>query len=117
MVHLRSGSGWDIPVLLTDAARDVGTDAVVDALTRHRTFVAADAERGPRAAQRRTGELVDILDEELRRRLERGLQAAPDGLERLLESVRTGTVDPYTAALRILGDAAALEGLVRERKV
>jgi LAO/AO transport system kinase len=115
MLHLRPPSPWSIPVLATEATRGTGVDAVADALARHRTFVNDDPDRASRAAARRAGEVIDILDEEVRRRLEAGLIADANGLGALVESVRRGSVDPYSAALRILGDDAALAMLVRER--
>jgi len=115
MLHLRPPSPWTIPVLPTEAVRGTGVDAVLEALERHRGFVSSDAERAGRAAARRAADTIDIVDEEVRRRLEAGLVADPNGLGALLESVRRGAVDPYTAALRILGDDAALTNLVRER--
>jgi LAO/AO transport system kinase len=115
MLHLRPASSWEIPVLLTEAATDVGVDAVLEALDRHRAFLAADSDRARRERQRREGELLDILDEELRRRLERGLGGATNGLAPLLDAVRGGEVDPYTAALRILEDAPTLESLIGRR--
>jgi LAO/AO transport system kinase len=115
MLHLRPPSPWAIPVLPTEAVRGTGVDAVLEALERHREFVSGDAERAGRAAARRAADTIDIVDEEVRRRLEAGLVADPNGLGALLESVRRGAVDPYSAALRILGDDAALTNLVRER--
>jgi LAO/AO transport system kinase len=115
MLHLRTASPWSIPVLLTQAEAGVGMEALLAALEQHRAFVAADADRARRDRVRREGELVDILDEELRRRLERGLGGAPNGIAPLVEAVRGGDVDPYTAALRILEDARTLEGLLGRR--
>jgi len=115
MLHLRPASAWAIPVLPTTASLGTGVDAVLAALQDHRTFVAGDPDRPARAAGRRAGELVDILEEEMRRRLEAGLLADQNGLGALLESVRSGHVDPYSAALRILQDDDALAALVRER--
>ena len=115
MLHLRPSSPWAIPVLPTEAVRGTGVDAVLEALERHRGFVSSDAERAGRAAARRAADTIDIVDEEVRRRLEAGLGADANGLGALLESVRQGAVDPYSAALRILGDDAALTKLVRER--
>ena len=112
MLHLRAPSGWDVPVLSAQAANDVGIDAVLEALGRHRAFLATDPAAADRARERREGELLDILDEELRRRLERGLGAAADGVRPLLDAVRAGDVDPYSAALRILEDSPTLEALV-----
>ena len=128
MLHLRPAGTWSIPVLLTQAAADVGVDAVVAALDGHRAALVADPERTGREAARREGELLDILDEEVRRRLARGLLAAratmsrgdaagnrADGVTALVASVREGQVDPYTAALRILEDASTLERLLERR--
>src|SRR5262249_17941659 len=114
MLHLRPPSAWTIPVLATEATRGTGVDEVLDALVRHRTSLTGDPGRAGQAAARRAGELIDILEEEVRRRLEAGLVADPNGLGALVESVRRGAVDPYSAALRILGDDAALATLVRE---
>src|SRR3989454_1031816 len=115
MLPLRPPAAWSIPVLLTQAASDGGTAAVLDALEQHRAFLAAAPERAHRQRARREGELIDILDEELRRRLERGLGTAPDGVGPLLEAVRGGDLDPYTAAQRILEDRATLERLLGRR--
>jgi LAO/AO transport system kinase len=115
MLHLRPPSPWAIPVLATESVRGTGVDAVLDALERHRVFVSSDPARAGRAAARRAADTIDIIDEEVRRRLEAGLVADPNGLGALLESVRRGAVDPYSAALRILGDDATLTNLVRER--
>jgi len=115
MVQLRPGATWHIPVLLTEAAADVGTEEVLAVLERHRASVAGDPDRARRQRLRREDELLDILDEELRRRLERGLGADSDGIRPLLDAVRGGELDPYSAALRILEDAPTLEGLIGRR--
>jgi LAO/AO transport system kinase len=114
MLHLRPPSPWAIPVLPTTASTGAGVDQVVAALERHRGFVADDAERAERAAARRSGELLDILEEEMRRRLQAWLSADRDGVAALVASVRSGEVDPYSAALRVLADREALVALVRE---
>src|SRR6516162_5331809 len=111
MLHLRPASPWTVPVLLTQAATGVGTDAVRDAIAAHRSALDAVGGRAARDAARRQTELVDILDEELRRRLEAGVGGALDGVGVLVEQVRSGAVDPYSAALRILADHGALEAL------
>jgi LAO/AO transport system kinase len=115
MLQLRQPATWAVPVLLTQAATDVGTEAVMDALERHRETLAADATRAERERERREQELVDILDEEVSRRVHRNLDADADGRAGLIEAVRAGTMDPYTAALRILDDAATVEQLLTRR--
>src|SRR5947199_6194318 len=61
MLHLHAASSWEIPVLPTVAAADVGLDAFLEALDRHREFLATDTDRARRQRERREGELVDIL--------------------------------------------------------
>src|SRR5262245_17475643 len=112
MLHLRPASSWTVPVLLTQATTDTGVGAVVENLAAHRVALAAAPDRSLRARTRRESELLDILDEELRRRLARGLGTVKDGLGPLLDAVRGGTVDPYSAATRILSDGATLDRLL-----
>jgi LAO/AO transport system kinase len=115
MLHLRPESPWRIPVLLTTATAERGLGELLDALARHRDHARVAGDRARRERERRESELLDVLDEEVRRRLERGLDAGPNGVAALLEAVRGGDVDPYTAALRILDDAPTLEGLLGKR--
>jgi LAO/AO transport system kinase len=112
MLALRPAASWTVPVLRTQARDDVGTPALVEAIEQHRATAApaSDAE-----ARRRIGEVVDIIDEELTRRVRDGVGAAADGLGPLLASVRAGTLDPYSAAVRILADPSALAALVGRR--
>jgi len=115
MLHLKPEAPWSIPVLLTQASAGVGTEAVREVLLAHRRYLAGAGERAARDAARREVELVDILDEELRRRVEAGLADAVDGVGTLVEQVRAGAVDPYSAALRILADGTALATLTGRR--
>jgi putative protein kinase ArgK-like GTPase of G3E family len=77
-------------------------------------WLAADEGRAERERERREQELIDVLDEEVARRVHRNMEAeASDGRAGLIEKVRAGTMDPYTAALTILDDAAAVDRLTR----
>ena len=114
MLQLRPSAAWTVPVLLTQAATDVGTDEVMEALAKRQAWLAADEGREERERVRREQELIDVLDEEVARRVHRNLEAAgADGRAGLIEKVRAGTMDPYTAALTILDDAAAVDRLTR----
>jgi LAO/AO transport system kinase len=115
MLHLRPETAWKIPVLLTTATAEQGVPELLAALDRHRQLAQSPGERARRARGRREDELVDVLDEELRRRLEQNLGSAADGVRALLEAVRGGSVDPYSAALRILDDTPTLERLLGKR--
>ena len=114
MLHLRSPSPWTIPVLLTQAVTDTGIAELVSALDAHRAFALTDAARTDRDTRRREDELLDILDEELHRRLARGLGAGDDGMASLLADVRAGKLDPYSAAVRLLENGATLAAMVQK---
>jgi len=114
MIQLRPPSAWTVSVLLTQAATDVGTDEVMEALAKRQAWLAADAGRQNRERERREQELIDVLDEEVARRVHHNLaDETSDGRAGLIEKVRDGTMDPYTAALTILGDPTAVSRLTR----
>jgi LAO/AO transport system kinase len=110
MLRLRGPAPWMIPVVLTEASRGRGIEELWAAIATHRVA------RGPRtrdSAEHRQGELFDILEEEMHRRVRRALtHPTADGLARLIDAVRRGTVDPYSAALEILGDGERVAALV-----
>jgi LAO/AO transport system kinase len=109
MLGMRPAAPGLAPVLRTEARRGVGTEAVVAAIDRHR------AEKGQGTvddASRRISDVLDILDEEVQRRLRTGLTAPQDGVAPVLDEVRAGTIDPYAAAVKILADPALLAQLV-----
>jgi LAO/AO transport system kinase len=108
MLQLQMTPVWEVPVLLTEAAHDRGIDEVVAALDRHAAHLAAQAA-APAAGRHREREFLEVLGEEVQARLARHLSAAPDGL---LARVRRGEVDPYSAALTVLGDPEALARLL-----
>jgi LAO/AO transport system kinase len=112
MLAMRTATPWSIPVVRTEARKGVGTEAVVQAIARHRE-TARGAKGGDEA--RRIGDVVDIIDEEVQRRLRVAFAAERDGLGPLLADVRSGAVDPYAAAVQILADPRALGALLARR--
>jgi LAO/AO transport system kinase len=107
MLGMRPATPGLAPVLRTEARRGIGTEAVVAAIDRHRAEKhTVDDE------SRRIGDVLDILDEEVQRRLHAGLSVPQDGVAPVLEAVRAGTIDPYAAAVQILADPALLSLLV-----
>jgi len=115
MLHLRPPGAWTVPVLRTQATSGAGVAALAEVLAARRAFVAADAGRPAREQAEREAELLDVLGEELRARLGRALGTGNDGVRAIVDGVRAGTTDPYSAALRLLEDPAALVRLVGGR--
>src|SRR5579885_56733 len=109
-VHLRpTGAGWRPPVVMTQAAADVGVDALVAAIGKHRDHLSQHRDAA-REAERRRREFVEILTAELDERAARALKngRAPE----VMNQVATGGINPYSAMLRLLDDPMALNELL-----
>src|SRR5262245_59895367 len=98
-------------MLLTEANRDQGIDQVMDAVEAHRAPRATPGATADALETQREHDFLAVPDTELRARLE---QAIAGDRSALLTRVRAGEVDPYTAALDVLGDDAAVRRLVRK---
>jgi len=112
MLAMRPATPWSIPVVRTEARAGVGTEAVLQALERHRETARTTAS-GEEA--QRIGDVVDIIDEEVQRRLHAAFAAGHDGVGPLLAAIRSGTVDPYAAAVQVLSDPSVLGVLLAQR--
>jgi LAO/AO transport system kinase len=109
-VHLRpAGAGWRPPVVMTQAAADVGVDALVGAIAKHRDYLREHLDP-EREAERRRREFVEILTAELEERAERALRngRAPE----MMREVGAGRVNPYSAMLKLMDDLKALGKLL-----
>jgi LAO/AO transport system kinase len=109
MLQLRPVEQWAVPVILSQANAGEGIAAVLDAIVRHSELVRG-THGDVRRDSARQAEFVAVLREEIARRLEAGLSAGvADGL---LERVRSGSIDPYTAALEIMQDERCVRALL-----
>jgi len=110
-VHLRPANGWRPPVLLTQAATDVGVDALVAAIGRHEEYL--KSHRDPaHESERRAHEFVEVLTAELEERTARALRNGAARAQAVLSEVREGSLNPYSAARRIIEDRAAMAELL-----
>src|SRR6202162_2569290 len=110
-VHLRSGEGWRAPVLLTQAAVDKGVDAVVGAIAKHGEYQREHVDAA-RESERRTREFVEVLSAELEERTARAV--ADGGAPGVLSEIRSGKLNPYSAARRIIEDRKSLLDLLHD---
>jgi LAO/AO transport system kinase len=112
-VHLRPPVGWRPLVLMTQASNDIGIDALVVAITRHGDY--QREHRDPaRDRERRTREFIKVLTSELEERTERALKNGGGGADQVLGEVREGSLNPYSAARRIIEDHSAISRLLDE---
>ena len=113
MLHLKASEGadaeWKVPVLMTQASKGEGTDALLEACLEHGAFLEG-RHGGKRLGQRARGEVLEICEEELMRRLRD--RAGEPPIATMLDAVTRGEVDPYQAALDLLGGEEALAKLI-----
>jgi GTPase len=108
-VHLRPSGGWRPPVVMTQAAADIGVDALVAAVGKHADYL--HQHRDPaRAAANRRREFLEVLTAELEERAERALAAGREA--EVMAQVGEGRVNPYAAARRLIENRDAISALL-----
>jgi LAO/AO transport system kinase len=93
---------WEVPVLATEGANDVGIGELLEAIKRHRTILGESGALERRRQRRRRGELEALLVEEFTAQVMARVRADPE-LTRALDLVSSGGLDPYSAVAQILG--------------
>jgi LAO/AO transport system kinase len=114
-VHLRPVGGWRPPVILTQAAADVGVDGVVAAIERHREYQRAHPDPA-RERERRANEFIEVLTSEIEERTMRAIKAGVDGVRGVMDQVRAGQLNPYSATRGIIQDGATVAELLGDRR-
>jgi len=98
MLQLRPREDWRVPVLLTQADQAKGLPELIEILLEHRDAARASGATAERLQAGLRSEFLDILQEEIGRRLE---EAVNDGrFDTILRELKLGDLDPYQAALR-----------------
>jgi LAO/AO transport system kinase len=99
----QAASGWDVPIVATQAHRGLGVEALYEAIQAHRRFLEESGELHRRREQHRRNELWDLVEHRVRQRLATRVRE-DSALTELVEQVMRAEVDPHTAAARILDD-------------
>lgn len=95
---------WEVPVLATQAHKDIGITELYEMIATHRRTLAATGQLTVRRRSHRRKELLDLLQHRLLQDLLAQL-AQNDTLQALVDQVQDATIDPYTAAQRILAES------------
>jgi LAO/AO transport system kinase len=112
-VHLRPPGGWRPPVVLTQAANDIGVDVLVSAIERHREYLLAHQDPA-RVRERRAREFLEVLASEMEERTMRALKAGADGAQAVLDEVQAGALNPYSATRQVIHDSAMMAELLAD---
>ncbi len=107
-VHLHGTSGatskdvdWEVPVVATQGANDVGIGELLEAIKRHRGALEQGGALETRRQARRRAELEAVLMEEFTAQVMARVRTDQE-LARTLEAVSAGSLDPYSAVAQIL---------------
>jgi LAO/AO transport system kinase len=98
-------TGWEVPVVRTEAARGEGVEGLVDQLERHREHIAAEGTLLERRRRNLMNEVLAIATFRMRRELEASVQEDPE-VRDLLDRVVSREIDPASAATTILENAS-----------
>ena len=104
MLHLREPveGGWDPPIVKTEAERAKGIAELVDTIERHRDHLEASDGLARKAGRRNERVFHDLLRE---RAAARVLAEHQDGGSEILEGLRQGRLDPYSAVDALLPES------------
>ena len=95
---------WVPPVMLTSAHTGSGISELWQKLEEHRAFLESSGTLARRRGEHRTQEFLEVVEEELVRRLRRLVQTDP-ALLSVMDQVASREVEPYSAAIEFLGSS------------
>jgi LAO/AO transport system kinase len=99
---LQRKPGWDVPILKTVAHKEQGIDELLEAIGKHRAFLADSGRLAAMSRHRARRQLLATAQSIL---LERVIDAADGSIDELTEQIAARSVDPRTAAERLIDGA------------
>jgi GTPase len=100
--------GWQTPIVLTEAVRGEGIDALWEKIGEHRAWLESEGELERRRRRNLAHEVFAVASVRARRRIEEAVQDDPE-LRRLLDEVQARKLDPLTAVREILEQVFRVE--------
>lgn len=92
---------WDPPVLLTAAQTGDGIEELWEQIKKHQAFSTANSQLQKRRERRREQEFLEVVEEELGKRLKAMVGEDPI-IRSALNEIASKGLEPYSAALEIL---------------
>src|SRR5919202_2453862 len=92
---------WRPPIVLTEAARGEGVEALWDKIEEHRAFLERDGRLDERRRRNLAGEVFAVASARAKAHLEQAVADDPE-LRRLLDEVQRRELDPLTAVREIM---------------
>ncbi len=103
-LSLDRSAGWEVPILKTVAHKEQGITELVDAVERHRAYIAESGRLEEMRQHRARRQLLAVVQAMLLQSITG--PATEDGrLTALVEAIAARELDPHTAAERLIGGA------------
>jgi len=99
---------WEPPVLLTAAHTGDGIGELWEQIKKHQAFAEANSQLQDRRERRREQEFLEIVEEELAKRLKALVYENP-GLSSALNAVANKGLEPYSSAMEFLSAGIELK--------
>jgi LAO/AO transport system kinase len=106
VLSLAPQTGWQIPIVSTDALNGDGVEELETALESHRDHSESTGARAERRRRNLRNEVIELAGARMRRLLEERL-AGDAEFERTLDEVAARRLDPASAARRLIGHSDA----------
>ncbi|NQT48902.1 MAG: methylmalonyl Co-A mutase-associated GTPase MeaB [Chloroflexi bacterium] len=108
-------SWWQVPVVATQAANDVGTEELFEHIERHRQALEESGNLAAKRAQQRRKDLLRNIEHSITKLVMEQVEM-DEQLATYLERVAKGEIDPYSAAKEILSSQTLLENWLRKAR-
>jgi len=108
-------SWWQVPVVATQAANDVGTEELFEHIERHRQALEESGNLAAKRAQQRRKDLLRNIEHSITKLVMEQVEMN-EQLATYLERVAKGEIDPYSAAKEILSSQSLLENWLRKAR-
>jgi LAO/AO transport system kinase len=94
-------TGWQVPIVRTEAVRDKGIEELAEKLAEHREYIESEGTLSERRRRNLLNEVIAIATYRMRRELEAWVGEDPT-VKELLDQVVSRELDPASAAATIL---------------
>jgi LAO/AO transport system kinase len=94
-------TGWQVPIVRTEAVRDKGIEELAEKLAEHREYIESEGTLSERRRRNLLNEVIAIATYRMRRELEAWVGEDPT-VKELLDQVVSRELDPASAAAAIL---------------
>jgi LAO/AO transport system kinase len=113
MLQLREPSWWNIPVVATEAANDIGIEELYRQIQLHYQSLCKEGRLSQRRQLQRKQDFMKTLERKLTHRLLKLIEQDRQ-LSSYIERVKKGELDPYSAADEILKSGKLLTDWLRQ---